>query len=420
LRTAISASDNGESEMCVSRVAQHRIVLAVMLALGAGHCPGQAPRGSSPARDAAFALEQQGNYAEAEDAWQRILKAQPADAEACAHLGFLESHQEHYSDAVRYYRSAAALDPSMPGLQLNFGLALFKAGDLKQAAHVFEPLYRKAAADSDDAQRLRLLLGMSYYGAAEYAAAVPYLRDAVARDPQNLPYRLVLAHSCLWSKQYQCVLDVYHQILTLNAESAEADMLAGEAYDEMLDHADAIEQFRNAVKADPKEPGVHFGLGYLLWCQSQFDEAARQFQLETENAPNDAQSLAYWADSEVRLNHTDEARPLLQKALQLNSRQELPWLDLGIVDASAGHNADALREFKAAVRLAPTDVQPHWRLARLYQSMGNKVAANAEFAQTKNLNKAADETVFKKLRQQRDKNAQTDNAAAAPPATAQP
>ena len=391
-----------------------------MLALGACHCPGQAPRGSSPARDAAFALEQQGNYSEAEDAWQRILKAQPADAEACAHLGFLESHQEHYSEAVRYYRRAAALNPSMPGLQLNFGLALFKAGDLKQAAHVFEPLYRRAAADSDEAQRLRLLLGMSYYGAAEYAVAVPYLRDAVARDPQNLPYRLVLAHSCLWSKQYQCVLDVYHQILTLNAESAEADMLAGEAYDEMRDHADAIEQFRNAVKADPKEPGVHFGLGYLLWCQSQFDEAAQQFQLETENAPNDAESVAYWADSEVRLNHPDVARPLLQKALQLNSRQELPWLDLGIVDATAGHNDDALREFKMAVRLDPTDVQPHWRLARLYQSMGNKVAANAEFAQTKNLNKAADETVVNKLRQQRAKDAQTDNAAAAPHATAQP
>src|ERR1700735_5246810 len=106
---------------------------------------------------------------------------------------------------------------------------------------------------------------MSYYGAADYAGAGPDLRDAVARDPQNLPYRLVLAHSCLWSKQYQCVLDVYHQILTLNAESAEADMLAGEALDEMKDDDGALEQFRAAAKADPRMPEVHFGLGYLLW-----------------------------------------------------------------------------------------------------------------------------------------------------------
>jgi tetratricopeptide (TPR) repeat protein len=419
LRNAISAGDNGESEMCVSWVVQLRIVLVVLLTVGGWQGSGQTPAESSNERDTAFALEQQEHYAAAEDAWQRILNARPADAEAYVHLGFLESHQEHYGDAVRYYRRAAALNPAMPGLELNLGLALFKAGDLKQAAHVFEPLYRKAPADSNEAQRLRLLLGMAYYGAAEYTAAIPYLRDADARDPQNLPYRLVLAHSCMWSKQYQCVLDVYHQILTLNAESAEADMLAGEAYDEMRDHADAIQQFRNAVKADPKEPGVHFGLGYLLWCQSQFDEAAQQFQLETENAPNDAASVAYWADSEVRLEHPDVARPLLQKALQLNSRQELPWLDLGIVDATAGHNDDALRELKTAARLAPADVQPHWRLARLYQSMGNKAAANTEFAQTKNLNKAADDTVFRKLQSSRAQD-KTDTATTAQRPAEQP
>jgi tetratricopeptide (TPR) repeat protein len=386
------------------------MTLALVLTMAGCHCSGQAVEVSSRQRDAAFALEQQGKTAEAETAWQEILKNSPGDAEACAHLGFLESQQSHYTDAVRFYRRAAALDPSMPGLQLNLGLALFKAGGLRQAARVFVPLYRRTPPDSPDAQRLRLLLGMAYYGSEEYAAAVPYLRDAMARDPQNLPYRLVLAHSCLWSKQYQCVLDVYHQILTLNAESAEADMLAGEAYDEMRDHADAIEQFRNAVKADPKVPGVHFGLGYLLWCQSQFDEAARQFQLESANTPNDAESLAYWADSDVRLNRPDAARPILEKALRLNSRQELPWLDLGIIDAAAGHNEDALREFKTAVRIAPSDVQPHWRLARLYRSMDNTAAANAEFARTKNLTKAADDTVFNKLQKQREKNAQSGNA----------
>jgi tetratricopeptide (TPR) repeat protein len=411
LHRTIAAGENG-LEMRVSRVAETGIVLAVVVILAGVRCPAQTSAASSTQRDTAFSLEQQGKTADAEAAWQSILKAHPDNAEAFAHLGFLESQQQHYSQAVTFYRKASAFNPSMPGLQLNFGLALFKVGDLKQAAHVFEPLYRKAAPDSNDAQRLRLLLGMAYYGAGEYAAAVPYLRDAMARDPQNLPYRLVLAHSCLWSKQYQCVLDVYHQILTLNAESAEADMLAGEAYDSMLDHADAIQQFRNAVKADPKEPGVHFGLGYLLWCQSQFDEAAQQFQLESQNAPNDAESLAYWADSEVRLNNFAVARPIVETALKLNSRQELPWLDLGIIDATAGHNDDALREFKTAVRLAPAEVQPHWRLARLYQSMGDHAQAQAEFAKTKSLTQAADKTVMEKLRASHSQDASANPTAA--------
>jgi len=398
--------------MRVSRVAETGIVLAVLVAFAAACSQAQTANAYSSQRDTAFSLEQQGRSTEAEAAWQAILKTHPDNAEAFAHLGFLESQQQHYSEAVAFYRRASALNSSMPGLRLNFGLALFKAGDLKQAARVLQPLLRTAPPDSPDAQRLRLLLGMAYYGAGEYAAAVPYLRDAMARDPQNLPYRLVLAHSCLWSKQYQCVLDVYHQILTLNAESAEADMLAGEAYDSMLDHADAIQQFRNAVKADPKEPGVHFGLGYLLWCQSQFDEAARQFQLESENAPDDAESLAYWADSNVRLNRPDVARPIVEKALHLNSRQELPWLDLGIIDATAGHNDDALREFKTAARLAPTDVQVHWRLARLYQSRGDHALAQAEFTKTKTLTQAADKTVMEKLRASHSQDASANTNAA--------
>ncbi|MGB6869409.1 MAG: tetratricopeptide repeat protein [Acidobacteriaceae bacterium] len=377
-----------------------RTLVALALALACTHASGQTRDSYAQQRSAAIALQQQGRLAEAEAAWQGIFKSHPADAEACANLGFLESQQQHYPQAVRYYSKAAVLNPALPGLQMNLGLALFKAGRMKEAAGVFLPLYREANPDSADAQRLRLLIGMADYGAASYAAAVPFLRDAMARDPHDLPYRLVLAHSCLWSKQYQCVLDVYHQILGLNAESAEADMLAGEAYDEMRDDNDAIQQFRNAVRVDPKVPGVHFGLGYLLWCRNDLTEAAQQFQLEADNVPRDAQTIAYWGDSELRLNHPDAARPLVARALKLNDSQELPWLDLGILDSDAGRKDDAIREFKQAERLAPSDSQAHWRLARLYQSMGMRTEAQAEFDKTKNLNRAETEQLVEKLRPQ--------------------
>lgn len=388
------------------RIAPPRL-LSTALAVVCSCCSGQSPASYPQQRDAAFALEQQGNTAAAEAAWQSILKGHPGNAEAWAHVGFLESQQHRYMAAVANYRKAVALDPSMSGLQMNLGLALFKAGNLRESARVLVPLYRLAAPDSPEAQRLRLLIGIADYGAGAYGAAVPYLREAMERDPQNLPYRLVLAHSCLWSGRYPCVLDVYHQILSLNAESAEADMLAGEAYDEMRDHQDAIQQFRNAVKNDPNFPGVHFGLGYLLWCQSQFEEAAGQFELESRNSPKDAESIAYWADSVVRLNRPEVARPLVERALKLSSHQELPWLDLGILDAGNGRNDAALRDFQQAAHLASADVQVHWRLARLYQSLGKHAEAQAEFARTKTLTRAADQTVREKLRASHGDEAET-------------
>lgn len=376
------------------------ILIALLLATGASQGLGQSGGASSQLRDTALALEREGKAAEAEADWKTILETSPQNPEACAQIGFLESQQQHYAEAVRYYRKAVAIDPSTPSLRMDLGLALFKAGELKDAAGVFVPLYHQAVPDSPEAQRLRLLIGLADYGSGAYAASVPYLRDAMARDPQDLPYRLVLAHACLWSKQVRCVLDVYRQILDLNAESAEADMLAGEAYDEMRDHEDAIQQFRNAVKVDPEVPGVHFGLGYLLWCQNSFEEAAQQFRLEADNTPRDGQAIAYWADSEVRLGHAETARPLLERALKVDARQELSWLDLGIIDADAGHNDDALGEFKTAARLNPSDVQVHWRLARLYKSMGMEAQAQREFAKAKSLNKAANEKLVEKLHPQ--------------------
>ena len=343
---------------------------------------------------------------EAEAAWRTIAKAHPSDAEAYAHLGFLESRQEHYKEAVSSYRKAAALNPAMPGLQMNLGLALFKGGELKEAIATFTSLLKSAPPSSPEALRLITLIGIAHFGLGEYAAAVPDLKQATASDPQNLPFRLMLAQSCLASKQYQCVLDVYHEILLLNAESAEADMLAGEALDEEKDHAGAIQQFRAAVKADPKVPNVHFGLGYLLWSQSQYDEAVEQFQAELVNVPNSAQSMAYLADSQMQLGHPDLARPLLEKAIHIDPSMELPHLDLGILDADAGHRDDALREFKTAAGLAPNDVNVHWRLARLYRAMGRKEEAKVEFDKTSSLHKAENATIFEQLGKARAKGKQ--------------
>ena len=349
-------------------------------------------------RQTAIALEQAGRTTEAESAWRTFLKLQPTSAEAYAHLGFLESQQQRYAQAIPLYRRALDLDPRMPALRMNLGLALFKAGELKDAIRIFEDLLKQQPPSSPDAQRLKTLIGMSHYGLKQYAAAVPYLKQATASDPQNLPFRLLLAHSCLWSKQYQCVLDVYREILNLNAESAEADMLAGEAMDEMQDHGGAIQQFRAAVQANPKEPNVHFGLGYLLWAQGRYDEAAREFQAELDNVPNNPQAMAYLADSQIKLNHPEIARPLLERAIRLNPEMELAHLDLGIVEADAGENDLAVTELKLAVKLAPNEIRAHYRLARLYQALGRKQEASAEFEKTKTLTKASDESVFSQLK----------------------
>jgi tetratricopeptide (TPR) repeat protein len=369
--------------------------LAVFVALTMA-LPGNAQSGGNSARDDAAAMEQQGKFPEAEAAWRSVLKTHPSSAEAYAHLGLLEARQQHYKEAVPLYRKALALNPTMPGLRLDLGLALYKSGDLREAIQTFT-LLKTRSPKSPEVQRLNILIGMAHYDLHEYAQAIGFLNIAAGVDTQNVELRLALEHSCLFSKQYQCVLNTYHEIVALNAESAEADMLAGEAEDEMKHYDRAISDFRAAVKAGPAEPDLHFGLGYILWTQRQYEEAASEFQAELNNNPNHAQALIYLGDTQMQLDHPELAAPLIQKALGINSGLELAHLDLGILDADAGRKDEALRELTEAAKLAPSDANVHTRLARLYRMMGKRAEAQAELAKASRLHKATDDGLLERM-----------------------
>jgi tetratricopeptide (TPR) repeat protein len=339
-------------------------------------------------------LDQHENRTESENALIASSKARPTDPVPLARLGLLEARQGHLPQAIVFYRKAMALKPNMPGLRLNLGLALFKDGQYKEAIQIFTSLLKSQPPSSPEKQRLDVLVGMSHYGLAEYAAAVPYLKQAADHDAQNLPLLLTLAHSCLLSKQYPCVLDVYHRMIAQNAESAEADMLVGEALDEMKDTNGATREFRAAVQANSKEPNAHFGLGYLLWTQLQFQEASQEFQAELENTPDYSKAMLYLADSDIKLNRNEDARSLLERVVAMEPTNSMGLLDLGIVYAEANRKEDALREFKAVAALTPNDVNVHMWLGRLYRSTGNSSEAKIEFDKAKNLNRTTHDALI--------------------------
>jgi tetratricopeptide (TPR) repeat protein len=384
LRRSVLQAKIQYGDSLVKRALKNRLVLFLPLSFSVLTLPVPA---QNDRRQAAMSLEQQGRIPEAETEWKDLSKKFPSNPEPFAHLGLLEARQEHFTEAIGFYRTAMALYPAMPGLRLNLGLALFKNGDYKHALQEFEPLVKTHPEE----ERLVVLMGMSHYGLGEYAEAAPYLKQASERDSQNLALLLTLAHSCLLSRQYQCVLDAFHRIVALNSESAEADMLVGEAMDEMHETIAATREFRAAVAANPKEPNVHFGLGYLLWTQSQYAEAAQQFQAEISNDPAHQQAMRYLADSQVRMNQFDDAQTLLEKLVKVSPNNSMEHLDLGIVYTEQGRKQDALAEFKAAAKLSPSDVNAHWRMGRLYGAMGKKTEAKVEFDKANGLNKAADE-----------------------------
>ena len=76
------------------------------------------------------------------------------------------------------------------------------------------------------------------------------------------------------------------------------------------------DRFRAAIIANPREPNAHFGLGYLLWKQGNFAEAAAELEAEIENDPTQMQAHAYLGASYERLKQYDKAEPELLAAIR--------------------------------------------------------------------------------------------------------
>ena len=342
---------------------------------------------TAPSAQRAIELEQKQDFESAAVIWEQIVRQEPKQAQAWAHIGLMRSMEERYPDAIAAYNKAIEIDPTIPGLHMNLGLALFKQTEFHEAI----PPLKDAANESPQDPRPRLLLAMIYYGLSQYADAIPYFQQAVADTPTNLHLRMLLAESCLRAKQYACTLEQYGEVLHLQPESPEAYMLAGEAFDGLGENANAIEQFQQAAKLAPHQANVHFGLGYLYWEKGQLEQAQREFELELANDPTHAQALAYLGDIAVKNKQDALARSYLERAVAVRGASRLAYLDLGILNVGAGNNEAAIANFEEAIRMKPNEVDAHWRLARLLQAMGKKEQSQTELAKVREIHAAQDD-----------------------------
>jgi tetratricopeptide (TPR) repeat protein len=340
----------------------------------------------------AITLEHQGKLDDAAHAWEAITRRNPHDAAAFASLGVVLSKQQKYAEAATAYKKALVLNPHLPGIPLNLGLAEFKQGHFSAAIVPF----KTALAASPSSTQARVLLSFSYYGSQRFRDAARELKLAIKADPENLELRQALAQSCLWAKDYSCAQQEFQALVEKDPNSANAHMLLGEAYDGLSEKDKAIHEFEIAAKAAPQEPNVHFGLGYLYWKSHRYEEAKKEFEAELANDPKHAQAWAYLGDMEMKTD-PDAALPLLRKAIALQPNVRVAYMDLGVIMAERKQYPDAVAAFQRAIELDPNEPDAHYRLGRLYRSMGKTAESDKEFAKVKSIHQKSEEDVARKM-----------------------
>lgn len=308
---------------------------------------------------------------------EALLKLTPNDANARANLGMVQFTQGRYEQAASNFEAVLAHSPALWNARAFLGMCEIQLGraDKGQFAiqetlpHITDRTLRKQAG---------LELVRSYLNGAMADRAAPVvdvLEHDYPADPDVL-YAAYRVHSDLATAALR-------QLSQKAPESARFYQVLG---DDMLvqeDFPKAIEEYREALKRDPRSVGAHLGIGQALLAESKSEDsvksAGQEFHKELAIDPDNPDALFQLGQIAYGRGEIDEATRLFMESLK--RRQSFPEAHIALAKICSDRNqdADAVRHLEAAIMLAPNNRTAHYRLAQLYKKAGDTLRAEQEF-----------------------------------------
>jgi tetratricopeptide (TPR) repeat protein len=119
--------------------------------------------------------------------------------------------------------------------------------------------------------------------------------------------------------------------------------------------AEAIAEFREAVRLRPDEAGYHFNLAGALLVQGKPDEAIAESRAAVRLKPDDANTYNRLGRALLAHGKRDEAVTAYREAVRLEPGNFVYLDSLAVVLRDQGRWNEALAEFRKSIRLKPDD-----------------------------------------------------------------
>jgi tetratricopeptide (TPR) repeat protein len=228
---------------------------------------------------------------------------------------------------------------------------------------------------------LRVRIASALFDAGEYEASLRIL-DGLAPANRHSPEASYVRARCYEKLATAAYLRLYQA----DPGSYRMHQLMGDLAAAKNDDAKAIEEYRAAIALKPALPNLHYSLGHLLWKDTKVPEARAELEAEVALDPRHAGALDDLGDTYLLEHQPEKALPYLQRALAVDGTNPDFHRDLGTANFELREYRKAEEQFKIAIS-GDRDGSVHYKLARVYQALGEKEDAAREFALSTALNR---------------------------------
>ena len=303
---------------------------------------------------------------EAKEAFDLTLRANNRHLEAVFFLSLTHQELGNREQAENYARQFLAAVPlSIPGRKL---MAAIELGNRQYAAA--EELIRPVVASQEGDLEALNLLANALLKQNKMDEALVLLEKAVSLQPDSAVAELRLGAGLLESGKQADGVEHIEKALEMDPQLQQADTLLVQYYLNQKDFAKALEAAEAYRDRHPDSAAPYSLLGYLQLAVGQEEGALQAFNHAREIAPGDPTASHSLAALAIKKKEYRKARGYYQDVLEQNENHLSALLNLATLDALENKEQSMVNHLKQAIAAHPEAVRPKVMMARYYLIQG--------------------------------------------------
>src|SRR5581483_4262828 len=279
--------------------------------------------------------------------------------------GIAAFHDGRYSVAFEKLKQAIQKDPA--DLQARVFLALTEAArnDCKSALAGFSSLGE--LADNTLARLAGIAAARCLQTTGNNSAAFVLLHKLAQRFPKDADVLYILAKFHM-----RAFTDTTMAMFQHTPASYRVHQLSAEIFEVQGRYDEAISEYRRAISLNPAAPTIHFRLGRALLMSAHdpkvLDQARAEFTAELKLSPEDAACEFQLGQIDQIQNRQDGARRHFERAAALSPDFPEALVALGRVHLQEKRYQEAIPLLERAVKLQSANEAAHYALMMAYRN----------------------------------------------------
>ena len=232
---------------------------------------------------------QQGQLAQAEALYRKVLEASPQHANALHYLGVIYHQNKKHDLAIKTIAEALSIEPNNSDFLSNQALALKDAGRLQEAIKTLQLALSLAPDDLEIVYNL----GNAYAEQHQYEGAATCYRRILQDYPQDEDLKQLLCHAL---------------------------QALGNEHQQTGQYAKAESAYQEAIRIISNDAALYYNLGNAQRELGKPADAAQAYLKATQLSPNDADAFNNLGNAQRELGDLAAAIASYQKALDINPK----------------------------------------------------------------------------------------------------